>query len=137
MLRKIVSCLALILVLLGLQPTLLFAASVPAAQPDKGLVVFYRAKSFKGGAVHMNVRSSEGSAGILKSGTMFYHYYEPGQKTFDVSTPSIAGSDLITINIEAGKTYYVRGEILMGWPAGRPSLTQENESKALQDIGKL
>ena len=53
---------------------------------------------------------------------MFYHYYEPGQKTFDVSTPSVAGSDLLMLNIEAGKTYFVRGEILMGWPAGRPRM---------------
>jgi len=54
-----------------------------------------------------------------------------------VSTPSVAGSDLITLDIDAGETYFVRGEILIGWPAGRPRLTQEQESRAIKDIEKL
>ena len=85
----------------------------------------------------MLVKSSDGAVGNLTSGSMFYQYYDPGQRTFDVSTPSIAGSDLITLDINAGETYFVRGEILMGWPAGRPRLSQEQESRALKDIGKL
>ena len=137
MIRKIIFSIVSLSIFLNLQSMPLSAASVPEVKSDKGLVVFYRSRSMKGGAIHMNIRSSEGSAGILKSGTMFYHYYEPGQKTFDVSTPSVAGSDLLSINIEAGKAYYVRGEILIGWPAGRPRLSQEQESRAKQDIGKL
>jgi len=99
--------------------------------------VFHRAKSAKGAAIRMQIMTSDGSAGTLTNGSMFYQYYEPGQRTFDVSTPSVAGSDLITLDIIAGETYFLRGEILWGWPAGRPKLTQEQESKALQDIGKL
>lgn len=134
---KVLAFLMSLAISIGLYSIPVFAASLPEVKPDRGLVVFYRSKSFKGAAIHMNVRSSDGSAGILTSGSMFYHYYEPGQRTFDVNTPSVAGSDLITVNIEAGKTYFVRGEILMGWPAGRPRLSQEQESRALQDIGKL
>lgn len=114
-----------------------FSAEVPEARSDKGLVVFYRSRNAKGAAVHMLVRTSDGAAGNLTNGSMFHHYYDPGQRTFDVSTPSVAGSDLITLDIEAGETYFVRGEILMGWPVGRPRLTQEQESRASQDIGKL
>jgi len=113
------------------------AASLPEVQSDKGLVVFYRSKSMKGAAVHLLVNSSDGAAGNLTSGSMFYHYYDPGQRTFDVSTPSVAGSDLITLDINAGETYFVRGEVLMGWPVGRPKLSREQESRALQEIGKL
>ena len=114
-----------------------FAASLPEVKSDKGLVVFYRSKTMKGAAVHLLVRTSDGAAGNLTNGSMFYQYYEPGQRTFDVSTPSVAGSDLITLDINAGEVYFVRGEILIGWPVGRPKLSQEQESKALQDIGKL
>ena len=32
--------------------------------------------------------------------------------------------DAITLNVEAGKTYYVKGEMLMGVSAGRPKFTQ-------------
>ena len=137
MLRKIVICLVSLAISISLYSLPVFAASLPEVQSDKGLVVFYRSKTMKGAAVHMLVRTSEGAAGNLTSGSMFYHYYEPGQRTFDVSTPSVAGSDLITLDIKAGETYFVRGEILMGWPVGRPKLSLQQESKALRDIGKL
>ena len=113
------------------------AASVPQAQPDKGLVVFYRNKSMKGSAIHMLIQSSEGAAGNLKNGTVFHQYYDPGTRTFDVSTPSIAGSDLVTIDIQPGGIYFIRGEILLGWPAGRPKLTIEPESTARAEVDEL
>ena len=137
MLKRIITCLISLALSICLYSTSAFAASLPEVKSDKGLVVFYRSKSVKGAAIHMLIKSSDGAAGNLTSGSMFYHYYEPGQRTFDVSTPSVAGSDLITLDINAGETYFVRGEILLGWPAGRPRLTQEQESRALQDIGKL
>jgi hypothetical protein len=115
-----------------------FAASVPEAKPDQALIVFYRSKSAKGSGVRFQIRESGGiSTGTLTNGSMFYKYYQPGQITFDVSTPSIAGSDLITLDTVAGETYFLRGKILWGWPAGRPSFSQEQEDMALQDIGKL
>ena len=120
MLKRILICLISLATSTSLYSTHAFAASLPEVKPDKGLVVFYRSKSMKGAAVHMLVKSSDGAVGNLTSGSMFYQYYDPGQRTFDVSTPSIAGSDLITLDINAGETYFVRGEILMGWPAGRP-----------------
>ena len=135
--KKIFTCLLALCVSMGLSPVSVIAASLPEIKPDMGLVVFYRNSSFKGGAVHLNIRSSDGSAGILKSGTMFYKYFEPGSRTFDVSTPSVAGSDLLTLDIEAGNTYFVRGEVLIGWPVGRPALRQESESRALNDLDKL
>jgi hypothetical protein len=115
-----------------------FAASVPEAKPDQGLVVFFRSKSAKGAAMRFQITESGGaSPGTLTNGSMFYKFYQPGQITFDVSTPSIAGSDLITLDIVAGETYFLRGKILWGWPAGRPSFSQEQEARALPDIGKL
>ncbi len=137
MLKKIIICLILLATSISLYSTSAFAASLPEVKSDKGLVVFYRSKSLKGAAIHMLINSSDGASGNLTSGSMFYQYYEPGQRTFDVSTPSVAGSDLITLDIKAGEINFVRGEILMGWPVGRPRLIQEQESRALQDIGKL
>ena len=51
-------------------PTL--AAEVPQADSDKALVVFYRVKSFKGGAIRFNVQYAEGQIGTLGSGTYLY-----------------------------------------------------------------
>jgi len=136
-LKKLIACFMSLAAAISLGPTTAFAANVPASMPDKGVVVFYRTNSIKGAAVHLLIRTSEGAAGNLTNGSMFYQYYDPGPRTFDVSTPSIAGSDLISIDVKAGETYFVRGEVLMGWPVGRPKLTQEQESKARRDIGKL
>lgn len=135
--KILVLLLATLVTLTGIGTGPVLAADLPKAQSDKGLVVFYRAKSMKGGAVHLLIRTSEGAAGNLTNGSMFYHYYEPGQRTFDVSTPSVAGSDLISLDIKAGQAYYIRGEILMGWPVGRPKLSQESESAARKAVSKL
>ena len=105
------------LILLGVSINLYslptYAASLPEAKTDKGLVVFYRSKSAKGAAIQFRISdSTEVSVGTLNNGSMFYKYYDSGQKFFDVSTPSVAGSDLISLDIVEGETYFLRGEIL-------------------------
>lgn len=138
MLKIINVCLMLLAVGISLPFMPSFAASLPESKPDKGLVVFYRSKRAKGAAIRFQITQGGGiSVGTLSNGSMFYKYYEPGQKIFDVNTPSVAGSDLVSLDIIAGETYFLRGEILLGWPAGRPRFVQEQEPKALQDIGKL
>lgn len=139
MLSKSATALLLVLLsLLTLQSDRAFSATVPSVQADKGLVVFYRVKRAKGAAIRFQITDMSGaSVGSLSNGTMIYQYYEPGQKTFDVRTPSVDGSDLITLDIVAGETYFVQGEILWGWPAGRPKFSRPSESQALSDIKKL
>ena len=136
---KPVTALLFLLTLMVMLPSgQALSATVPTAKPDKGLVVFYRHKKAKGKAIRFQITDSSGmSVGTLSSGSMFYQYYDPGQKTFNVRSPSFDGSDLITLDIVAGETYFVRGEILWGWPAGRPKVSRPSESQALSDIGKL
>jgi len=111
---------------------------VPTAKPDKGLVVFYRAKKAKGAAMRFQISDSSGlSVGNLSNGSMFYQYFDAGQKTFDVRSPSVDGSDLITLDIVAGETYFVQDEILWGWPAGWSKFSRVPESQALPTIKKL
>ena len=138
MLKKKIIYLILLGVSINLYSLPSFAASLPESKTDKGLMVFYRSKSVKGAAIQFRISDSSGtSVGTLNNGSMFYKFYDSGQITFDVSTPSVAGSDLITLDIVEGETYFLRGEILWGWPAGRPKFSQEQEPKATQDIGKL
>ncbi len=113
-------------------PTL--AAEVPQADSDKALVVFYRVKSFKGGAIRFNVQYAEGQIGTLGSGTYLYKQLEPGQYQF---WSQVISQDSITLNVEAGKTYYVKGEAQIGVFAGRPKFTQVSESQAKADLAKL
>ena len=110
------------------------SAELPQSKPDKGLVIFYRDKQFKGGAIRFNINHPEGSLGQLLSGTFLYKYFDPGSHTFSSQAVS---QDSITLNVEAGKIYYVKGEVRMGVYAGRPKFTQMSESAALSDLEKL
>lgn len=110
------------------------AAQIPQADPDKGLVVFYRLKSFKGGAIRFNVQHAEGVVGTLGSGTFLYKYFEPGQHQF---WSQVISQDSISLTIEAGKIYYVKGETQMGVYAGRPKFTLVSDSQGKADLNKL
>jgi hypothetical protein len=45
--------------------------------------------------------------------------------------------DSITLTVEAGKAYYVKGETKLGIYAGRPSFTQVSETQAQADLASL
>jgi len=127
----LVVCFSIILVSLSAPSS---AAEVPQAESDKALVVFYRVKSFKGGAIRFNVHYSGGLIGTLGSGTYLYKQLEPGQYQF---WSQVISQDSFTLVVEAGKTYYVKGETQMGVLAGRPKFTQVPESQAKADLAKM
>lgn len=106
----------------------------PKVEDGKGLVVFYRAKKFSGSAIKFTVKDSRGEYGQLKSGTIISVPVETGSNTF---WSQVISSDSITIEVEEGKIYYVKGTVKMGAIAGRPKFNLVDESKALKEIKKL
>jgi hypothetical protein len=136
--RSMLACLCAVMFVLTASVQPVWPASVPAAKPDKGLVVFYRLKKAKGAAIRFEITdASAKSLGNLSNGSMVHEYLEPGQHTFRARSPSVDGSDSITLDVAAGDVFYVQGEILWGLPAGRPKFTRKQESQALADIQKL
>ena len=131
---KIFTGLFSFLIGMSLYPTSAIAANLPEAKADKGMVIFYRLSGFKGKAIRFNINHAEGSLGQLLSGTYLYKYLEPGEHKFWSQAIS---QDSITINLKAGKKYYVKGEVAMGVLAGRPRFTQMSESDALADLEKM
>ena len=125
---------ACLLTLFALFPQSSESAEIPEAVPDKGLVVFYREKNFKGGAVRFNVQSANGVIGTLKNGSVLHTYLEPGQHTF---WSEVISQDSVTVNVEAGQVYYVKGETKLGVYAGRPRLNQVSESQAKAELAQL
>ncbi len=110
---------------------------LPAAEPDKGLVIFYRMSSMSGKTMRFDISYEGGSIGQLLSGTVLHKQLEPGKHSFSTQGVSVDGADSITVNIEAGETYYFKGRILPGWPAGRPKFSQVTESEAQKGLAKL
>lgn len=114
------------------------AEIIPAAKPDKGLVIFYRISKMKGKAIRFEISDrSKGSIGNLSNGTIIQKDMEPGEHTFTVRSPSFDGQDSITLNVETGKIFYVKGEILWGWPAGRSKFTLMQSAEAQADLAKI
>jgi len=109
---------------------------LPAAEPDKGLVIFYRMSSMKGKAMRFYISYEGGLICQLLSGTLLHKHLEPGKHSFATQGVSLDGVDSITVNVEAGKTYYFKGSILWGWPAGRPKFAQVSEAEAQADLAK-
>ena len=107
---------------------------LPQPVEDKALVFFYRDSSFKGGALTYQVHEEERLIGALRSGTFFYHYSEPGQRTYWGQT-TIRQS--LVLDVAAGETYFIKGDISMGVFAGHPRLTVVEPERAKSSIAKL
>ena len=104
----------------------------------KGTVIFYRIRNMKGGAIRLSITGGDsGTVGVLTNGSKIVKELPLGEFTFVVNSPSIAGRDSVTINVEAGKTYYVKGKALMGWPAARPKFTLMDEKKGKAESDKI
>jgi len=105
-----------------------WTSAVAQVSPDQGLLIFHRADKFAGKAIRFNIEQDGRPIGQLLAGTTLEVPLAPGTYTFTVRAPSLDGMDYLTLNIEAGKTYSVEGEVLFGWPTGRPKFSAVSES---------
>ncbi len=94
----------------------------PVAPPPAGKaqVVFYRPSNFAGMALTFTVHEGYKGLGRLPNGNYFVWVAEPGQHTYSVQSEA---TDTLTLEVEAGETYYVQQTIGMGFFMGRPHLT--------------
>jgi len=109
------------------------------AQPDrpqagKGLVIFYRERHFTGGGVSYKVFDNGTRIGGLPNGAYFVYQAQPGVHTFTAATEV---TDEKPLAVEAGKTYYIRGEVQMGVFVGRPHLIIVDRQEAANKIKDL
>ncbi|MEJ2790348.1 MULTISPECIES: DUF2846 domain-containing protein [unclassified Pseudoxanthomonas] len=98
---------------------------IGAPSEGMGQIVFFREKKFAGAAVKYKVREGETELGKLSSGTYFIASVAPGTHQYTVHSEA---KDVLTLEVEAGETYYVLGSITMGFMAGRPNLSPSDEA---------
>ena len=98
---------------------------IGAPSEGMGQIVFFREKKFAGAAVKYKVREGETELGKLSSGTYFVASVAPGTHQYTVHSEA---KDVLTLEVEAGETYYVLGSITMGFMAGRPNLSPSDEA---------
>lgn len=102
--------------------------------PGNGMVTFYRERRIVGMAVGFNVREDGQRIGGLPNGTYFVHQAAPGTHRYTAATES---TDEVTIPVQAGQSYYVRGTIGMGVVVGRPHLAVVTPGEAAEKLPKL
>jgi hypothetical protein len=127
----LIACLAMTVALVSEES---MSAQVPEADPDKGLVVFYRVANLKGGAIRFSLQHSDEVIGTLTNGSFLYKYLEPGQHTF---WSQVISQDSITLTVVGGKIYDVKGEPKLEIYAGRSQFTQVSETQAQADLASL
>lgn len=98
---------------------------VGAPAEGKGQIVFFRPSKFTGGAIGFKVREGQTELGKLRSGKYFIANVEPGTHEYTVHSEA---KDVLTMEVEAGETYYVQGTITMGFMAGRPNLSPSDQT---------
>jgi uncharacterized protein DUF2846 len=105
------------------------SASAPAADAaaggNTGTVVFFREKKIVGSAIRYKVRENGKELCKLKNGTFCTVTVAAGKHEYLVHTEA---KDALTLDVEAGKTYYVQGAISMGAFAGHPQLSVADQA---------
>ncbi len=103
-----------------------------SAPTDKGAIYFYRPKAFTGGAVSINLVDNGIKFSTIQNGQYIRYLASPGAHKFHTSTSAIDKE--INLNIEAGKTYYVRTGIRQGMWIGTWFLTRVFPEEALAEL---
>jgi hypothetical protein len=101
------------------------SSKIGPPQDGKGQIVFFRPSKFAGAAVGFKVREGSTELGKLRSGKYFVASVDPGTHEYTVHSES---EDVLTMEVEAGETYYVQGTLTMGVMVGRPNLSPSDEA---------
>ena len=103
--------------------------------PNKAVVYIFRVGSY-GRAIHYTVNADDKpvSPVHLYSGGYFVYFADPGKTEFWAKVGD--GDSHIVVNIEAGKSYFIRGSVKSGTWVGRPYLTEVSASEGLNKIRK-
>ncbi len=102
------------------------ATGVIGAPPEgKGQVVFFRASAFTGMAVWFKVRENGVELGKLSNGVYFVQPADPGAHTYTAATEN---KDILKLEVDAGETYYVKGQLSMGIMMGEANLSPSDQA---------
>jgi hypothetical protein len=106
-------------------------ASVPNASligpppPGKGQIVFFRSWNILGAAISYIVREDKFELGEVTIGSYFVVPVDPGTHTYTVHSEA---KDNLTLEVDAGETYYVQGSVGAGFLVGRPHIAPSDEA---------
>jgi len=106
---------------------------VPTPPDGKGQIVFYRPGGM-GFALGCGVNENGERLSALGAGKYFILPVDPGSHSYTVKSEA---TDLLTLEVEPGETYYVKCKIKMGIMVGRPNIAPSTQEEFDKDSHKL
>ena len=107
-------------------------AVFPEATPDKALIYFYRTPGFLGSTYRFNILENKQRVGAMAQDSYFYLFTNAGEHTYSVDDRDAEQGSNITLNVEAGRTYYIRVDFASEIIGGKLVFTEVNESEAMK-----
>ena len=98
---------------------------------DEAVVYFYRPSKMVGKAISFTINENEELITKMPNGGYYRHTTSGGYKDF---TPDSKTDKKISMKLENGKTYFVRGEIKMGVWVGQPNIEVVDNEQGLSEI---
>ncbi|MEI6852315.1 MAG: DUF2846 domain-containing protein [Bacteroidota bacterium] len=111
------------------------SVSTEPASKEPATVIIYRPNSPSGWAVVYDVYADEKYLTKIKNNTYFEAKLDAGNVVFSAMTE--APKVTLPMNLEPGKTYYVRCGVSTGIWVGRPSLQVIPETQGLKETSRM
>lgn len=108
-------------------------SAVEEIKEDKGLIYIYRPNSFCGAGVSYDVKVGEEPITTLYNGGYFPYFSNTGEVEFWAKTES---KSAVTLDVNKGETYYIKGTVGVGFFVGRPHLIVVEPNIAEEEISK-
>lgn len=104
----------------------------PEVQNDKALIYFYRTPGFVGSTYRFKVSEDKTVVGAMAQDSYFYVFTEPGQHSYSVNDRNIEQGSSITLEVQAGKTYYIKVDVEYEVIGGKPVFTEVSKAEAMK-----
>jgi len=114
-------------------------AQIPEPVADMATVVFYRPAQYAGAAVNFTIRANGTELCRLSNKRYFRTKLKPGKVDFT----SVAGGlnipdkDVLNLELEANKVYFIQGDVKIRFMSGELVLTEVTESSARKKLPEL
>lgn len=105
--------------------------AVNAVPSGKSLVYIYRTPKFAGSGVSFKIHHNDKVVTTLYSGGYYPYITSPGEVEIWAKTESKAS---VTLDLKAGETKYVKGDVGVGFFVGRPKLIVVDNGTGAKEI---
>lgn len=105
-------------------------AVFPEAKADQALIYFYRTPGFIGSTYRFYVYEDDQMIGAMAQDSYFYRFTDAGKHRYSVNDRNMDKSASIDLDVQSGKTYYVKVDVKYNVIGGTPVFTEVKEAEA-------